>query len=128
MRRGPGSFEIRINRRLFFVLIGIAGLLVVALLGGPLTFRTLLPPEIQAGIARRVPIINGWLPTSTPAPTRSYTADYLPTTDPKRAATALALLEVTEIAPSETPSKTWTPSPTAMSTSTLTETATASNA
>src|SRR5258708_2267968 len=102
MRRGPGSFQIRINRRLFFAAIGIVGLLILALVAGPLLFRTLLPPEIQAGIARRIPIISAWLPTSTPTPTRSYTSDYLPTSDPNRAATALALLDATDVPPTQT--------------------------
>src|SRR4051812_38269719 len=74
-----------------FVAAGLFGILVIA---SPLVFRA-LPVRYQAGIARRVPILSAWVLTNTPAPTRAYAADTLPTADPSRAAAAMALLQVT---------------------------------
>src|SRR5258707_4510398 len=72
-------------------------LFCVMVISGPLLFRV-LPANIQAGIARRAPIFSAWVATSPPGPTRAYTADSLPTTDPSRAAAATALLDATEAA------------------------------
>src|SRR5258708_36165904 len=98
------------RRRRFWVLliIGAALLIVLALAVGPLAFRVLLPFQIQAGIARRIPGFTAWVSTGTPAPTREYTADSLPTSDPGRAAAALSLLEHTgtSIAPTLQPTPT----------------------
>src|SRR5579863_7609154 len=61
---------------LIFTLTAV--LVVGGLAAGPVLFR-LLPDHYQNGIARRVPLLSVWLPSETPAPTRSYSADFLPT-------------------------------------------------
>src|SRR5258707_3271715 len=100
------------KRLLVLLVIGAVLLIAFALILGPVMFRMILPPQIQAGIARRIPVFSAWLPTGTPAPTREYTADSLPTSDPARAAAALSMLEQTGTAiPATLPASTATMPP-----------------
>src|SRR5579864_4709671 len=77
-------------------------IIVGGVIAGPLVFR-LLPSQYQNGIARRVPALSVWLPSETPAPTRSYTADFLPTADSAQAAAAMNLLNTPAGLPSAVP-------------------------
>ena len=90
----PKNRASRLLIRGFLVLFTLAIVIIVGgFIAGPALFR-LLPDQYQGGLARRVPMLAAWIPTDTPAPTRVYSADTLPTTDPNRAAAAMALLSV----------------------------------
>ncbi len=78
----------------FLVLFTLVIVIIVGgFIAGPALFR-LLPDQYQGAFARRVSILAAWIPTDMAVPTRVYSADTLPTTDPDRAAAAMALLSV----------------------------------
>jgi tetratricopeptide (TPR) repeat protein len=64
--------------------LGCAGMCVLTLVLTPIAFR-LLPVDVQARVAGRVPFFEAFLPTRDPS------LEALPTVDPARAATAAAL-------------------------------------
>ncbi len=79
---------------LLFTLLA-AGSCVGTLIIAPVLFRG-LPDEYQNGLARRIPILEAWLPTGTITPTRQF-GDFLPTSDPGRANAGLDLLKSTDL-------------------------------
>lgn len=93
-RSGSASGLIRGCLLLFTLLI--VGTIVGTLIIAPVLFRG-LPEQYQNGLARRVPILEAWLPTATVTSTRAYSADYLPTSDPSRANAGLDLLKTTDV-------------------------------